>query len=275
MLEPSVAPRSDQHTYEKILSIGYYFVKGFCYTIREILFVGVCVMSRAVRTYDHFCTLARALEQVGDRWTLLVVRDLLVGPRRFTDLMARLGGITPKVLTQRLRELAEAGIVEVDRVPGRREVWYRLTPVGAELAPAVETLALWGLRHARRSPLPGEPVHPEHLLAALRLVLRQAPPPSRPLVWQFLFAGEGAHRLSFDGQVWTLDGQEDFGGPDVIVRATVEAWLRFLGTQPNERRPAEQGIDLQGTDSEIQRFTHLMARFPEAAEQEIAIHQGT
>ncbi len=64
-------------------------------------------MARATRTYDHFCVLARALERVGDRWTLLVVRDLLGGPRRFTDLMARLGGITPKTLAQRLRELTD------------------------------------------------------------------------------------------------------------------------------------------------------------------------
>ena len=77
-------------------------------------------MPRDVRTYDHFCALARALERLGDRWTLLVVRDLMVGPRRFTDLMNRLGGITPKTLSQRLRELAEDGVVDVDREEGRR-----------------------------------------------------------------------------------------------------------------------------------------------------------
>src|SRR5687768_1181617 len=134
-------------------------------------------MARTTRTYDHFCSLARTLERVGDRWTLLVVRDLLMEPRRFTDLMARLGGITPKTLTQRLRELTDSGIVEAERTVGRREVWYRLTPAGEEFAPAVEALSLWGLRHARRPPRPGEPVHPEHLLKALRLVLKRTPPP--------------------------------------------------------------------------------------------------
>src|SRR5215211_718965 len=111
-------------------------------------------MAQTTRTYDHFCMLARALERVGDRWTLLVVRDLLGGPRRFTDLMDRLGGITPKTLAQRLRELTDSGIVEADRVAGRREVWYRLTPAGEELGPAVEALSLWGLRHALRPPIP-------------------------------------------------------------------------------------------------------------------------
>ena len=219
-------------------------------------------MARATRTYDHFCVLARALERVGDRWALLVVRDLLGGPRRFTDLMARLGGITPKTLAQRLRELTEAGIVEVDRAAGRREVWYRLTPAGDELAPAVEALALWGLRHARRPPLPGELVHPEHLLKAVRLVLRQAPPPPRPLAWRFHFARDGEYTLGFDGHTWTLDSQTDTGALDVVVHTTSEAWARFLATPPNERRPAEQGIDLQGSARDVERFTRLLARFP-------------
>ena len=66
-------------------------------------------VTRNVRTYDHFCLTARALERVGDRWSLLVIRDLLTGPKRFTDLTGRLGGITPKTLSQRLRELETPG----------------------------------------------------------------------------------------------------------------------------------------------------------------------
>src|SRR5690606_18903418 len=145
-----------------------------------------------------------ALEKVGDRWSLLVVRDLLGGPRRFTDLLALLGGITPKILSQRLRELQDAGVVVVDRVPGRREVRYRLTPAGEELAPAVDALFLWGLRHARRPPAPGEDVHPEHLLKALRAVLDTSRPPSRGLVWRFRFADDGDYTLEYGGEGWRL-----------------------------------------------------------------------
>jgi len=123
-------------------------------------------MTRNVRTYDHFCLTARALERVGDRWSLLVIRDLLAGAKRFTDLMDRLGGITPKTLSQRLRELEDAGIVTADREPGRREVWYRLTPAGEDLGPVIDALGRWGLQHAWRRPLPGEPLHAEHLLRA-------------------------------------------------------------------------------------------------------------
>src|SRR5215207_9247608 len=129
--------------------------------------------ARDARSYGHFCMLAKALERVGDRWTLLVVRDLRLGPKRFTDLMDRLAGITPKTLTQRLRDLEADGLVEVDRVPGRREVWYRLTPVGEDLGPALDELLLWGMRHIAEPPGPDEPIHPEHVLQALHLQLQR------------------------------------------------------------------------------------------------------
>ncbi len=222
-------------------------------------------MARALRTYDHFCSLARTLERVGDRWTLLVVRDLLGGPRRFTDLMARLGGITPKTLTQRLRELTEDGIVEVDREPGRREVWYRLTPAGAELGPAVASLTLWGLRHAGRPPLPGEAVHPEHLLQAVRLVLSRTPPPTDRPTWQFIFADDGEYTLGFDGQAWIVDPQPPDGPADLLVRTTTPAWTQFLLTTPDRRHAADQGVDLQGSPTDVRRFAELLARFPQGA----------
>src|ERR1700729_3753821 len=94
-------------------------------------------VTRNVRTYDHFCLVARALERVGDRWSLLVIRDLLTGAKRFTDLMDRLGGITPKTLSQRLRELEDTGILTADREPGRREGWDRLTPAGGDPGPGL------------------------------------------------------------------------------------------------------------------------------------------
>jgi DNA-binding HxlR family transcriptional regulator len=219
-------------------------------------------MPRATRTYDHFCSLARTLEQVGDRWTLLIVRDLLAGPRRFTDLMERLGGITPKTLSERLRELIANGIVEADRVAGRREVWYRLTPAGQELAPAVGALLLWGMRHALRPPLVGERAHPEHLLQALRVVLAQTPPPPHPLAWRFEFARAGEYTLAFDGTAWTLSSPAAPQAPDVTVRAAPDAWTKFLITPPSERRAADQGIDLTGNAAALALFDQLLARFP-------------
>ena len=225
-------------------------------------------MSRNVRTYEHFCMLARALEQVGDRWTLLVVRDLLGAPRRFTDLMALLGGITPKTLTQRLRELQDAGLVDADRQPGRRKVWYRLTPAGRDLAPVIESLFLWGLRHAGRPPRPGEAVHAEHLLAALRIALDQAPPPRRPLAWRFDLVDDGAYTLLSGDDSWALvRGVDAEVTPDVVVTTDTDTWTRFLMTPPEQRPARPPGIDLGGSTREIERFLQHLAPFPYALAQ--------
>src|SRR6266508_1532647 len=97
------------------------------------------------RIYHNFCMMARDLEDVGERWSLLIVRDLLLGPRRFTDIEQSLGGITPTRLTDRLRSLESAGIVVREPAPSGREVWYRLTDVGRDLAPVLDELALWGV----------------------------------------------------------------------------------------------------------------------------------
>src|SRR5688572_5843873 len=100
------------------------------------------------RTYpDQVCSLARALEVLGERWTLLIVRDALLGVTRFDDLLRGLG-VARNILTDRLRRLVDAGVlerVEYQQRPPRSE--YRLTPVGRELGVAVVALMHWGDRH--------------------------------------------------------------------------------------------------------------------------------
>jgi DNA-binding HxlR family transcriptional regulator len=208
-------------------------------------------MTRNVRTYDHFCAVARALEQVGDRWSLLVIRDLLTGPKRFTDLMDRLGGITPKTLSQRLRELEAAGIVTADREPGRREVWYRLTPIGADLGPVIDTLNWWGLRHAWRWPYPGEPLHAEHLLRAAIQAIDLATDDHRPARWHFRL--DGADYLAeSDGHQWSLTIGAPAAPADVTITATTQALtaLIFAGSDPD--------IDLAGETAAVGRFRRLI-----------------
>jgi DNA-binding HxlR family transcriptional regulator len=99
------------------------------------------------RNYDDPCGVARALDLVGERWTLLVVRELLFGPKRFSDLVRGLPGISQNVLSQRLRELAGAGLAERRRMgpPVSGQV-YELTERGAALRPVVVELARWGSR---------------------------------------------------------------------------------------------------------------------------------
>jgi DNA-binding HxlR family transcriptional regulator len=99
------------------------------------------------REYGQFCGLARAMELVGGRWTLLIVRDLLTGPKRFKDLRAGLPGIPTNMLSGRLRELEASGIVErtVQPLPASG-VAYQLTEYGTDLERAVVALGVWGAR---------------------------------------------------------------------------------------------------------------------------------
>lgn len=95
------------------------------------------------RSYEQYCAVSRALDVVGDHWTLLVVRELCAGPRRYTDLYANLPGISTDMLATRLRELEQDEVVrrpDGDRRGGR----YDLTEAGRELLPVLESLAHWG-----------------------------------------------------------------------------------------------------------------------------------
>jgi DNA-binding HxlR family transcriptional regulator len=100
-----------------------------------------------MRTYGDPCGIARALDHIGERWALLVVRDLLLGPKRFTDLRAGLPHVSPDVLSQRLRELEQAGVVRRRTLaPPAASRVYELTDWGRELEPAVLALGRWGSR---------------------------------------------------------------------------------------------------------------------------------
>jgi DNA-binding HxlR family transcriptional regulator len=208
-------------------------------------------VTRNVRTYDHFCLMARALERVGDRWSLLVIRDLLTGPRRFTDLTGRLGGITPKTLSTRLRELEDAGILTADREPGRREVWYRLTPAGAGLQPVIDALGQWGLQHAWRFPRPGEPLHAEHLLRSATQAIDLAAADPAPARWHFRLDGAD-YLIDSDGRQWSLTAGTPAAPADVTITATTQALtaLIFAGS--------DAGIDIAGEPGAVRRFRGLI-----------------
>jgi DNA-binding HxlR family transcriptional regulator len=209
---------------------------------------------RNVRTYDHFCLIARTLERVGDRWSLLVIRDLLTGPKRFTDLMERLAGITPKTLTQRLRELADTGLVTADREPGRREVWYQLTAAGRELEPVADALNWWGLRHAWRWPQPDEPLHVEHLLRAVTQAVDKTAGDHEPARWHFRFPDDD-YLVESDGHRWLLAATGPEARADVTVTATVETFAQFVFAAPGA---PELDITIAGHTEAVQRFRRLI-----------------
>lgn len=97
------------------------------------------------RSYDQHCAAARALDLVGDRWTLLVVRELLAGPRRYTDLHADLPGVSTDMLAGRLKDMEGAALVTRRRLPPPASAFvYELTPRGRDLLPVLRSLAAWG-----------------------------------------------------------------------------------------------------------------------------------
>ncbi len=124
-----------------------------------------------MKTYGQFCGLARALEHVGGRWTLLVIRELLVAEASYGELLAALDGVPTNLLAARLRQLEADGLVtrEQDAVD-RRRARYRLTPLGAELEPALLALIRWGTHWMRTGP--GEDrFEPGWAVLALRALL--------------------------------------------------------------------------------------------------------
>jgi DNA-binding HxlR family transcriptional regulator len=210
------------------------------------------------RIYRHFCMAARTLELVGERWTLLIVRDLLFGPRRFTDLARGLNDITPSRLTGRLRRLEAAGIVSRQPQAGGREVWYALTEAGAALEPVVEELTLWGIENALEPPDPDEPAQPEPVMLGSKVFLKRFTPHlNEQVVWVWRLAGEDSFTIRFEHGEWVL-ARGEAHAPDVLVEATAKAWARFL-TSGGARRLPRPDIRLSGKTAAQIRLARAFA----------------
>lgn len=209
------------------------------------------------RIYRHYCMAARALEVVGERWTLLIVRDLLLGPRRFTDLARSLTEITPTRLTKRLRQLEAAGIVTREPPTAGREVWYQLTETGSDLGPVVEALILWGIEHALEPPRTDEGVHPTAVMIGTKVVLGGRDGRlRRPVAWVWRFSGD-SYTLRFDGDGWTL-ARGDAEAADLVVETTLETWAQFLAARGARKLPRDD-IRLVGKPAAVREFAKAFA----------------
>ncbi|MBC3192424.1 helix-turn-helix transcriptional regulator [Pseudonocardia sp. C8] len=123
-----------------------------------------------MRSYGQYCGLARSLEVVGDRWNLLIVRQLLLGPARYRDLLDGLPGIATNLLADRLRDLEASGVVERRPAGAGSVVEYALTPWGAELRRPIESLIRWSTPLMLRGP-EGDSFRPEWLALAVPALL--------------------------------------------------------------------------------------------------------
>jgi DNA-binding HxlR family transcriptional regulator len=110
-------------------------------------------MTKGERTYGQYCPIAAGLDVVGDRWVLLICRELVMGDRRFTDLRKALPGLAPNLLIERLRSLEAAGLVTTaDLPPPAARTVYRLTDEGREVTPVLRAMARFGVRHLEGAP---------------------------------------------------------------------------------------------------------------------------
>jgi DNA-binding HxlR family transcriptional regulator len=163
--------------------------------------------------YDQYCPVAHALDLVGDRWALLVVRELMHGPQRYTDLVAGLRGIGTNILAARLRDLEAAGVVTKRTLPPpAASRVYELTDYGRALRPALRELAVWGAR-SLGPPTAADELFPGWLQNALDIVLAPVAPPGR---FEFRVGDEVAS---------LVDGETRGGGvenPDVVVEGDAE-----------------------------------------------------
>ena len=195
-----------------------------------------------MRSYKQFCPAARALEIVGERWTLLVVRELLVGPKRYTDLQEELPGIGPNVLADRLRTLESAGVARRTRLPRpAASTVYELTDLGAGLRPVLRDLFQWGLQ-LLDTPAGDEMVKVSYWLPAIEAAARSAAvPEDLNEVYEFRVDDESITVAVRDGEIDVMHGPAP--SPDLLVR-TNAATLARLGRGHISARDANDSGDL-------------------------------
>jgi DNA-binding HxlR family transcriptional regulator len=170
----------------------------------------------ATRTYAQYCGLAHALELVGERWALLLVRDLLAGPKRFTDLRRGLPRIPTNVLSARLKQLEENGIVERRVLPRPASgVAYELTDYGRELRAPVVCLLMWGMK-TLGDPRPEDTISADSLIMGLReFIFRPEATRGLRATFEVRFRGIVIHARVEDGALEIAEGPA--ADPDLTI----------------------------------------------------------
>ncbi|MGW6742433.1 winged helix-turn-helix transcriptional regulator [Streptomyces sp. NPDC055025] len=198
-----------------------------------------------MRSYGQYCSIARALDVVGDRWTLLIARELLLqGPCRFTDLKNGLPGVAANLLSTRLKELEAAGLISrEDAPPPIATVLYRLTESGLELEPVLKALGLWGLRFMAEE-RPDDAFQAQWLAYAPAWFTTDAEQDAPPAVIQLIAAGELAVIELRNGQVLTRLGRAT--DPDLVLDGPPRAVLGLLSGVIDLERAVQLGLTTTG-----------------------------
>ena len=214
------------------------------------------------RTYDDACAAAHALDLVGERWALLVVRELLLGPKRFTDLRAGLPHASPNVLAQRLRGLEEAGIVRRRRLPPpAASRIYELTDWGEELEPVIVRLGRWGARSPSRAE--DAPLGVDSLILSFRTIFDTEAAEGLEATYE-LRLGEDRFRAEVTGGSFEVE-RGSAERPDATIEAdsTTLAGLVYRG-RPLAEALRSGDVKIEGDERAVERFLTLFP-LPEPA----------
>jgi DNA-binding HxlR family transcriptional regulator len=218
----------------------------------------------AKRTYREYCAIARSLDLLGQRWTLLIVRDLLLGPQRYTDLQEGLPGIATDLLTARLRTLEADGLVRRRELPPPAPATvYELTDAGRRLAPLLRALGEVGLRLLEQ-PAPGQPVNPGPVVLSLMLSFRADAFPDLVETYGLELDGRSFTVAVDRGAARTERGAPD--SPAATFRTSARALVALLR---GETTTADDRIEVEGDVTALERFVAAFAHPPRQSTSEV------
>lgn len=213
------------------------------------------------RSYDDPCGIARALDLIGERWALLVVRELLLGPKRFSELRAGLPGVSQNVLSQRLRELERLGLLRRGRFGPPASTWaYELTQRGYDLEPVLLELARWGSRTALTAA--GE-LSVDALVIALKTTFDPQAAGGLRAGYELRLDGDRFRAEITGGRIELARGGAD--EPDAIIETTAGTFrsMVFRGRDLAEAQRSGD-VTVEGDQDAAARFVRLFPR-PTAA----------
>lgn len=207
-----------------------------------------------MHSYKQYCALAKALDVIGDRWSLLIVRELSVrGPCRYTDLRFGLPGIATNLLADRLRELEQAGVIRREAAPPPiATTLFHLTPRGEALVPAMHALGRWG------APLLAEAtdddVFRSHWLSLPLRHIRDTSPDGPPLTIEVRTGDQPMLIETEDGEVRTRPGTAEH--PDAVLSGPHQLVIGVLMGQLELDEACRQGLEFEGDRGILRRLRH-------------------
>lgn len=220
----------------------------------------------ARRSYAQFCGLALALDVVGERWTLLIVRELMSGPKRYSDLAAKLHGVGSSLLASRLKQLEGDGLVERRYLePPAASTVYELSDVGHELAAAIVPIAQWGARHyAADGPRADDAFHAEWSLVFVAELLKSAPLDGVDFLFEFVIDDSVARLVVHEQTVEVRLGRGQ-ASPDATLRTNAATLADVATGRLSVTDAAETArIDAEGDPKALQFLLntvgHLLPR---------------